>query len=419
MEDRVISITESKRLLVIEHFSGGHYTNYLATLIPELVKLVEAKVVGHVVVSTTRQLFSHMEATGLVDLSGTSFKWDPSLPVRKPNWKDARRVASDLLTTIDAHSPDFLVCTSADRSTLGLAFSRSKATERFRNLASVGAFHRGLGKVSSPTISERCLDYIYRWSWRRSPWRRLLFVNPLVYESLVDTKEIPLERIGTLADPVPAKLDIDQQTARAKLGLPLEGRLVGFIGQMDRRKAIPELLNAWSKAIRSPNDRLVLVGRLDTDYRQVIESKYAGMRENGNLIVIDRYLSDMDLRIGYAALDIVAVVQYRRSSLSENVLKAIASGKLTVVDNHGYTGMIANRFGIGYSCDVTSCAELVSVLEKALNECKSFILDDRTKRLLAYHDAKNFAGTIFDALSPLLSNAYGQQLYSWEWVNQA
>jgi glycosyltransferase involved in cell wall biosynthesis len=200
------------------------------------------------------------------------------------------------------------------------------------------------------------------------------------------------------------------------LNLPTEGRYVGFIGVMDTRKAIPELLTAWQAAQSDANDYLLLAGRLDPGYRQLIAAEFSELLQQGRIILLDQHLTAEQLIAGYSALDAVAVVQYRRANLSANLLKAIAAGRPAIVDRYGYTGMVVERFQAGYACDVTNVADLTAALKMALAESPSYTLSPQAERLIQFHHPSNFAHTVLQGLTGLLPADYSSEIKTWEWV---
>ena len=59
-----------------------------------------------------------------------------------------------------------------------------------------------------------------------------------------------------------------------RLLLDTEGRYLGLLGSLDRRKAVPELLAAFREAQLAPTDRLLLAGGLDPAYAALIAEHY-------------------------------------------------------------------------------------------------------------------------------------------------
>jgi hypothetical protein len=201
------------------------------------------------------------------------------------------------------------------------------------------------------------------------------------------------------------------KVARAKMGLPTEGTLIGCLGMMDSRKAIPEFLSAFTTANFETSVRAVLAGRIDTNYRKLIDTKYKDYLDNGTLILIDRPLSDEELMYGYSAMDLHMVLQYRRFNLSANVLKCVAHGKPFVCDKHGFTAMIAERFGVGVVCDVHDERSIRGAIALGLLRTKHELSGAASGRLVEFHSYDNFARTaLAAAIGPEVLVQLGQVL---------
>lgn len=407
------------KIQVFEQFEGGHHTNYIEALLPELARLVDKKIIDQVVITVTQKHFTALQASAVVQQVSDLIQFDPSLPRVSPNpsWKERKQITNHLLNAIKQHQPDYLISTSADYESLFLAIRRWFGLPSLpKQLISLGIFHYGYVGAAGTKRSDRIKQLIYSFAWKNSTWSRLLMVNPMVYEAL-SQKNFPLrQRIGLLPDPVPSSIYSDKITARKMLNLPTEGRYVGFIGVMDARKAIPELLAAWQAAQSDANDYLLLAGQIDPGYRQLLETEYSELLQQGRIILLDQHLSPDQLIAGYSALDVVAVVQYQRSNLSANLLKAIAAGRPAIVDRYGYTGMLVERFQVGRACDVTNHADLTATLKMVLADSLNYTLSANAKRLIQFHHPNNFAHTVLEGLAGLLPPDYSSETKSWEWV---
>lgn len=407
------------KIQVFEQFEGGHHTNYIEALLPELANLVDKNIVDEVVITVTHRHFTALQQNDVVQQFSGLIQFDPSLPAVSPNpsLKDRKQITTHLVNAITHHRPDYLISTSADYESLFLAIRRRLGMPSLPSqLVSLGMFHYGYAGTGETKWSDRVKQFIYSFAWKNSTWSRLLMVNPIVYEALSHEKPAFRQRIGLLPDPVPSSVYFDKSTARKMLNLPAEGRYVGFVGVMDLRKAIPELLAAWQAAQSDANDYLLLAGRLDPGYRQLIETEFSHFLQQGRIILLDQHLTAEQLIAGYSALDVVAVVQYQRSNLSANLLKAIAAGRPAIVDRYGYTGMLVERFQAGYACDVTNHADLTATLKTALAESPNYTLSPNAERLIQFHHPSNFAQTVLQGLAGLLPADYPSQIKTWEWV---
>ena len=280
----------------------------------------------------------------------------------------------------------------------------------------VGIFHYGYPWEENLTLKEKVKQAIYETSWRGSNWEKLLFVNPVVYESMAKKHAALSSRIALLPDPVPPKLEIDSLEARQRLGIPLDGVYIGFVGMMDQRKAIPELLAAFVNANAFKSSRLLLAGLLAEEYFQLINEKYSSLIKNQSIILINRHLTNEEIQFGYQAIDVHALLQYRRMNLSANLLKAATYHKPVIVDDCGYTGMMAKRFNLGITCDVNNLDSVSEAIKKSIQIAPSFKSSAQTNRLIAFHHPDNYANTIMNESIGNKNHAQNFEVKTWDWV---
>ncbi len=387
------------KLLIAEPMHSGHHTNYILALVPALSVLIEAKVIQTPIIAITARHYKLLSDQGAIEQLGDTVRWDATLPETPPapNMSDRRQLHDAMRRLVRAHAPDGFICTSADYDILSNAL-----TNPFSRLSwpkkSVGIIHYGFPK-GSLTLKENVKRIIYETAWKYSMWQSLLMVNPVVYENhFARSKSPALSRFRLLPDPVPKIRGVGTKEARSKLGLPTEGTIIGCVGMMDRRKAIPEFLSAFATAQFAPTVRAVLAGRIDDEYRKLIDTKYKEYLDSGRLILIDRLLSEEELMLGYAAMDLHMVLQYRRFNLSANVLKCVAHGKPFVCDKHGFSAMIAERFGAGVVCDVYDERSICGAMALGLLRTPPHSSHAASTRLVEFHSHENFANTALVAV---------------------
>ena len=406
---------------MVEPMHSGHHTNYLLALVPGIESLKRSGAIGSAIFSVTPHHFQLLNESGDAERVGDVVEWDPTLASTPPNPSMRERAAlhESMQSVVARHRADALICTTADYDLISHAIRNVLPANGFWPSNSAGVIHFGLPK-GNLSKAENGKRIVYEMTWKLSKWKRLLMVNPLLYEGLLDRGNRDMERYSLLPDPVPELQHIDRDEGRDRLGLARDGIYVGCVGMMDQRKAVPELIKAFLLADFNPDVRLVLAGRIDSDYRRVIDSEYAEHVRSGRFILLDRTLSDIDISCGFAALDLHSVLQYRRFNLSANVLKCVASGKPFVCDDIGFASMVARRFDAGLTCDVRDIKSISAALTAGIKKGRMTMENAGTSRLLEYHSYKNFAKTalasvigadVFKILGPASNwaDAYGQR----------
>lgn len=159
-----------------------------------------------------------------------------------------------------------------------------------------------------------------------------------------------------------------REEARASLGLPVEGRVLLFFGQIKEVKGLDVLLRAMPRVIRAYPDAILLIaGKVWKDdfarYERMIED--LGIR--GSCVSHIRYVPDAEVSRYYAAADAV-VLPYRRIYQSGVLLMAMSHAKATVVsDLAGMTETVTDGVE-GYSFPAGDAEALADKLVEALSD---------------------------------------------------
>ena len=206
-----------------------------------------------------------------------------------------------------------------------------------------------------------------------------------VPENKVDT--IPHGNyLGSIGD-VPTR-----RGARAELGVPEDGRVLLFFGQIKEVKGLDVLLRAMPRLVeRHPKTVLLIAGKVWKDdfgrYRGQIED--SGIEDNCLLHI--RYIPDSEVANYYAAADAV-VLPYRRIYQSGVLLMAMSYARPVVVsDIEGMTEVVSNGDN-GYTFADGDAGALADKLDEILPEPEELRLVG--ERGLAYVRENNDWGRI-------------------------
>jgi glycosyltransferase involved in cell wall biosynthesis len=406
------------KIQLIEPFQGGHYTNYVEALLPAFRRYLENSVISEVVVSITPAHFALLQRNGSANTDGLRLTFDATFPAigdvrRLPNRFALYRAHSQAVQNVRA---DAFIRTTADYDIACNALLNAQNKHKKNvGVRSVGLFHYGYPRSEHLNWKEQIKQGINDIAWQHSDWDSLMFVNPIIYESVLNQSGFDKKQIRLLPDPAPPSVIADKFESRVNLGIPTDGFYLGFVGMMDGRKAIPELLAAFAQANADVSCRLLLMGRMEPAFSELLNTKYAHLVESGRIIVMNRFLSAEEVHWGYAAIDVHTLLQYRRMNLSANLLKAVAYGKPVVVDAAGYTGIISQRFALGEVCDVLSLQSTSDAIQRAIARAPRYVPTPQAKRLSAFHHPDNYANSIMQELLPNQSF----DVKTWDWVNQA
>jgi hypothetical protein len=405
------------RVLVFEQWQGGHYFNYLEALVPRLLDLADEVVVTMTerAIETDRfkTQLGPIAALPRVRFVGTVPLADPSLPAR-----ERLQLLRNLQAAVAETRPDYLMVPSADAQTLALGAVGLLGMNMLpRDLPSEATFHSGYG----PAINNRkqaMKESVYRAAYAGSTWTHMNFVNFLYLEHAVQTRRSWVARAQLVADPVPEAPRLSRSAARRLLGIPEEGRYLGLLGELDQRKAIPELLAAFRAASFGEQDRLLLGGRLDPQFRQLIDTDYGDLVRAGRLVLIDRFLSDEELLGGFGALDLVCGTYRDFPGLASLMLKGVAAGRPLIAQDFGWSGALIKRFALGTTVACYDVPTFAAGLRTALESSADYVETEAIRRLLSFHHPGNFIAGMTERLRVMTSRPALQAIKTWEWVLQ-
>jgi glycosyltransferase involved in cell wall biosynthesis len=267
---------------------------------------------------------------------------------------------------------------------------------------------------------ERMLSAAQRALLKTGAFSQLNFVSFLQYEQAL-ARKLPLAKMARAAgDPVPQAARIARESARSQMGLRPDGRLIGMIGGLDERKAVPATLSAFRASRLSSSDRLLLAGKLAPGFAQLIQRDYSDLVQRGALIVMDRYLDEGELANCFAAVNLHCSVYNDFSGLSSLMLKSVAAGIPVIVsDRPGWSRAVVRRFGVGSVVDPTDTDSFARGLRDALESSESYRESEAVRRLLRFHSIANFTEGITGRLRSLLGKSASTQVVEWCWVSEA
>ena len=405
------------RALVFEQWQGGHYFNYLEYLVPRLAGICDEVVVAVSDVAAASALFERQLGM-LRTLPNVRIDDATPIPAAPSAFAMRRRITRHLVDAARRHAPDCVFLPSADEQLLSLPVATLRGAGLPRGTPVEAVIHYK-AYTADANARERSLSALQRQLLRSGAFSQLNFVNCLQYEDAV-ARRLSCAGIARAAgDPVPQPPRIDRARARAALGLPSDGRLVGMIGALDARKAVRASLAAFRAARLARGDRFLLAGQLIPEYADAVRDEYADLVRDGTLLLMDRFLSVEELANGFAALDLHCSVYQSFSGLSSLMLKSVAAGVPVLVnDRPGWTRAIARRFDLGWAVDPQDVAGFAATLRAALDASAGYRETPAVRRLLQFHSIDNFTAGLTERVSTLAGKAPAPVI-QWPWVLEA
>lgn len=402
------------RVLVFEQWQGGHYFNYLESLVPRLAQTADEVVIA-ITDSAYRSQGFAVQLNKLKALPNVSFDTQVPVPGRTSILSYRLTLGSHLVSAIKRSSPGYVFLPSADEQSIPLPLLVS--TLGARRVPVEGVFHYK-AYTAHRTLRELLTSAAERALLRTGAFTQLNFVNFLQFDEAV-RRDFDLVRFSRVAgDPVLQPPSLDRQEARMALGLEKGGRLIAMIGALDSRKAVLQTLSAFRAARLAPTDRLLLAGKLDPEFAAIVKREYNDLVFGDRLTVFDRFLSETELRRCYAAANVNCSVYNNFYGLSSLMLKSIAADVPVITSNQGWGSAIVKRFEVGHCVNPHDIQAYSALLPEALDRSASYVRTSSVDRLLRFHSADNFADGILERYRQWVGAKEALPALEWSWVMQ-
>lgn len=374
-------------ILALDYQHGGHHLEHLSYLLPEL-----STICSRVTVAVTRrgcrspqfeQYVRPYEGTVQIDDRMKYVRQRSGVP--RPI-----RIFRQVGEVIDRLQPDLVLMPSADSATFGSVVSAAKPGPRSAIPIDV-CLHGGPGGVRDQSIGQRLRSRLSLPIYKVAPWRRVSFLNPYVFETVLAGSPALAGRIGTIPSPVPVSRRLTTRASRNELGLPETGRLLCATGGLSLPwKGVDRLLSAFRRLQRREDDRLLLAGWCGPALRHLLADRYQDLIDSESILVIDRFLSDEEMDAVCTAADAICVPYPNFARVSGVLLRGVAAGRPVLSTVTGWSGNIVRDFGVGWSCDVMNEREFLKTLQVVLDQCADYVESQPARELLKYHSIRNF-----------------------------
>ncbi len=189
----------------------------------------------------------------------------------------------------------------------------------------------------------------------------------------------------------------DRDAARRRLGVPDEGRLITFVGRLEREKGVLDLLEAFALVARThPDARLVLVG--DGSAREQVVRLAAPL---GDRVLLVGARPHEDIPDFLAAADVFTLPSWNEGTPNV-VLEALASGRRVVATRVGGIPDVLQTDELGTLVPPRAPDALARALGEALDRPYDPAVIARNAPIRSWDDS---ARDLFDVLTRALRGA--------------
>jgi glycosyltransferase involved in cell wall biosynthesis len=250
---------------------------------------------------------------------------------------------------------------------------------------------------------------------RRTPWRITHILDPWVYDALQQRRPKPEFRL--IPEPVEPLPHITRDDARRELNVPTDGHYIAMVGGLTPGKGIEELLAAFAAAKLPADNRLLLLGKMKPEIRQVV-GRYESLIQQQRLVCVDRYVTDFELDCGFVAADIVAVVHRRIIGSSGTLVRAAHAGRMLLTTDYGWAGWATRQFQLGTTVNVGDAGALTDAIEQVFAASPSYQRSESGDRFCRYHSLQNQKAHWVAGIGRDLGIPLGQlnERIDWNWA---
>ena len=195
-----------------------------------------------------------------------------------------------------------------------------------------------------------------KWSpdcWLKSPgfqrllregwWRQMLFVDEFLAAELQSTH--PSSPLFFLPDPCPPGYDGDPITARNKLEIPRDRKVLLFYGTGARRKGLHLVVEAMQQLPLESPAFLLCAGQQNPSGKTA--AGLAQLVRQNRARLLDRYLTVEEEKMCFAASDAVLLPYLNHFGTSGVLSRAMSAGKPVIVSDEQLLGRLTREQGLG------------------------------------------------------------------------
>jgi glycosyltransferase involved in cell wall biosynthesis len=388
---------KTRTVTIYEVDYSGHRMNYVA-----LIGEAFYNTGWNVVVATTTDAINSVEYKELLGPYADRFKivTVPRIPASRSILSDMVRRSLALLRFTRTRKMDLLFIPVLDPVfyVFGLLFSdRLLGSQRLPSIR--GILFRGnyAYKEVERTMLLRAKQKLAELVISKGPYTRVLCPDEIVYNNFRNRfKSGPGDvqnRFVLCPDPVETSYDGDRTNSfRKAYGIPRDAKVLAGFGNIDVRKGMDLLIDAFLGYKPSPNEFLLLIGKHSTEVRDLLNRLSDSETRRNNIVSIDRFVSNEELFSAIHTSDVVAATYPMHTGSASVVIRAAAFNKPVLASGNGWVGYCVRKYDLGHCCNVLDQVELVDGIRWAFKEARSS--SDGARKLASLNSVQRFQETV-------------------------
>lgn len=381
-------------ILVIEPTHGGHRLNAAGLLLEALAKLPSVQVTFDTSVAAPQSpQFADWIAPRM---AGVTLRTTMPAQIEHFDRGWVGQVVDAIGRSIDETRADHVFIPAGD-GTVQVAAVR-RLLRKFRRRPGVEIEAMMLrGKFAyehAPTLKGRLEHASWFAALAATPFDRVHHMDPVIYDAAVARAPTLLKKLRRIPDPVdPIEADLTIAQARAKLQLPIDGRMLGCVGGLQFRKGIHLLIRSFARNVAAgrlrADDRLLLVGVPEAGVDAILNGEAKALVDAGRIVAIRRFVDDVAMSNALSAMDLVVTAYPGHIGSASITLRAAAQRRPVLADQFGWCGQIVPRFELGTMVDVNDAAAFDAAMVAALDASAGYVPGRKSEQLVRYGAVAN------------------------------
>lgn len=256
---------------------------------------------------------------------------------------------------------------------------------------------------------------------RRSPFDPIHIIDVLAYQWICRFGSRALaEKFRLHPDPVAPAANIDRTAARERLGIPVSGRYLCCPGQINPRKGVDLLIEAFASADLRSDDRLLLVGKSNDSVRVLLGAdRFRHLQADGRLQFIDRHVTTEEFALAFRAADVIVCPYPLQPHPSSIAVNAMAAERPVLGADAFWIGQMVPMFGMGWTVNVKDPTAFAAALRASLESAPGWRRSEAARRLVEFNSIEAFKSAWMVSIRNMLGLPPAEDLRSWNWVMEA
>jgi glycosyltransferase involved in cell wall biosynthesis len=392
------------RVLILEPHASGHHASYLRWLVQaarridwQVVIATTEGAISHAALATIASEFGDVEIHLIREFAITIGMGARSLALirRQLNyWRMFKRAVCE----VQASSPvDFIILPYVDYCFFALAILGAP----FKGTPWCGISMR-LAVTDSQIMAPESLP----WKWRLAKCllgsanlKALFVINPSVSDVPANWFSVrESSKLRYLPDPAECDIPASRSEARATLGIASNRVAILIFGSIDQRKGVESLIAVLGSRADLGEYVVILAGEQTPHIRSQLASPgCARLRTEGRIIVLDRFISDVELGSLLAASDVVWVGYQGHVYMSGVLVLAGKAGLPVIGTDIGEIGRLIRRHSLGLVAKIHRPDEVALALRRMLEAALREEMGRRSKAAFADHSIEVFGARVMAA----------------------